>query len=300
MKFRKTPLLSLVLVCGLAFGMFALAFPKQKGFALSKVRSPLKKSAQWEVAPLLEVEHEELRQILAQDFKYLSAGAQCYAFLSGDGKYVLKFFKMKHFLPKRWLKYVPLPGLEKYRFRKVQRRILRQKALFSSYKMAYEELKDETGTVYIHLSKSSDLKVAAKLFDRTGKCSVAQLDQFEFVLQEKAQLFLDRINALMHEQRDDEAAEAISALLNAVANQCKRGFIDHDSGIGHNYGFVGDRVIHFDVGRIAYDETAKAPSCYQREIVRVGKKLEEWLIVHYPELLPSLELQINQILENES
>lgn len=285
---------------GIVFGSLLLFNKKKPGFALNKVRSPFQYSPKWQIEDLSGRDKEKVHEILSQDFNYLGSGAQCYAFISADGKYVLKFFKMKHFIPKKWLKLIPLPGLEPYRFRKLDRRILNQEKLFSSYKMAYEKLKEATGLVYIHLNKSKDLDIKVRLYDRMRKCCLVNLDKYEFVLQEKAQLVRDRITALMQKGDNKGAIEAIRALLQEVIAQCQKGVIDSDSGISNNYGFIDQRVIHFDVGRIMYDEVAKEPAHYQREVLRVSKKLESWIAIHYPMLLPSLDEQIDSLISPSS
>lgn len=270
---------------------------RESGFTLEKIRSPFEPSSKWAVDDFVESEKENLREILSQDFNYLGSGAQCYAFLSADGNYVIKFFKIKHLLPKKWLKLIPLPGLDDYRFKKIDRRILRHRELFSSYKIAYEELKKETGLVFIHLNKSKDLEIRAKLYDRMRNCSCINLDDFEFIVQKKAQLVRDRITFLMQRDRHEETLNVIQTLLEQVVVQCKKGFIDRDSGVSHNYGFVGDQVIHFDVGQITRDESAKVPSYYQREVLRIGRKLEDWIEVNYPALMPELEEIIDSMID---
>lgn len=275
---------------------FLLGEKKKSDFSIELICSPFAYDSKWQIEELSQSEKMRIVSILSQKFNYLGSGAQCYAFLSEDGKYVLKFFRMKHLIPKIWLKYIPLPGLEDYRFRKVERRILRKNALFSSYKMAYEKLKEEAALIYIHLNKTDDLHIKAKLFDKMRKCFLVNLDDFEFVLQERAQLVRDHISALMQKGDLEGAVEAIHALLNQTVVQCQRGYVDKDSGISHNYGFVGDRIVHFDVGRIMYDEAAKEPALYQREVLRVGKKLESWLEAQYPMLLPYLEECIDSLI----
>ncbi|NGX39127.1 MAG: hypothetical protein KR126chlam1_00448 [Chlamydiae bacterium] len=274
------------------------AIPRKKaGFSLTKIRSPFVPSSKWKTPPPSPSEELIIREIFSQEFNYLGSGAQCYAFLSADGKYVLKFFRMKHLIPKTWLNYLPIPGLSDYRFRKIDKRVLRQEALFSSYKMAYEELKEETGLIFVHLNKSKDLDLEVNLNDRMRKRYTVNLDEFEFILQKKAQLVRDRIALLLQKGDPAGAIQAINALLQQVVEQSKKGFVDRDTGVSHNYGFVGDQVIHFDVGRIMRDEQAKDPSVYQRELLRVGKKLESWLEVLYPYLLPSLEEEINRMID---
>lgn len=283
--------------CVLTFSII-LFNKKPNGFTLGKIHSPFEKSCLWNIEELPAFEMQEIQEILSQDFNYLGSGAQCYAFQSADGKTVLKFFKMKHLIPKKWLKLIPLPWLAQYRFNKIDKRVLRQHELFTSYKVAYEELKEETGMLYIHLNKSKDLGLKVKLFDRMRNCFTANLDDYEFVLQQRAQLVHDRIRFLIQKGKREEVVEVIHQLLSHVVLQCKKGFIDRDSGISHNYGFVGGKIVHFDAGRVEHDENAKNATFYQREILRVGKKLENWFEIHYPAFLPDLEEVIDAMIDS--
>ena len=268
------------------------------GFNVQKIRSPFEASSEWEIPRLKEVEKELLQEIVSQDFHYLGSGAQCYAFLSNDGKYVIKFFKIKHLIPKKWLNLIPFPALANYRLKKIDRRILRHHELFTSYRRAYEELKEETGLIHIHLNKSKELDIRMRLYNRQGNCYHLNLDDYEYVLQKKSELVKERITSLIEKGETKEALESISTLLKQILVQCKKGFIDQDSGVSHNYGFVGDQVIHFDIGEMIEDGIAKEPFYYQREILRVGRKLEEWIKVQYPDLLHDVEELIDGIINS--
>lgn len=261
-----------------------LFFPDRKHFSLQKISSCLPFSPLWETAPPTKQEKEFLKELCIKPFEYLGEGAECYAFVSHDGAHVLKFFKMKHLTPKNWLRYLPFSLFEKYRLQKIDRRILRQKQLFVNYKAAYETLREETGLILIHLNKTKDFLPSTLLLDKRGRKHRIDLDRFEFVIQQKATLVQEHIAQLMRQGDVRRAKQALVSLLEHIRLQCSRGFIDGDSGINHNYGFVEDRVIHFDIGRLTYDESGEKAS--QGELLRVVKKLESFLETSYPELLP--------------
>lgn len=295
----RKPLRFLLIVFVLGVMITALQPSSTKGFSVRKIGSNFPYSPEWAIDEPKGVDKEKIKEVLSQDFNYLGSGAECYAFLSSDGKYVLKFFRMKHFTPKRWLKYLPIPGLSAYRFSKVEKRLSHRDALFASYKMAYEELKDETGIVYLHLNRTKRLRVKAHIYDRMRNFYKVNLDDSVFILQKKAQIVSDRLEYLLQKGDREAAVQAIHSLLQQVVYQCKQGYIDRDSGISHNYGFIGNKVIHFDVGRIARDDEAKDPSFYQREVLRVGRKLEKWAETRHPDLLPDLEDEINRWIDLE-
>lgn len=268
--------------------LFFLSLDK-RGFSLCKISSNLPFSSHWATSAPTEKDKEILKQLAAKPFQYLGSGAQCYAFVSHDGDYVLKFFKMKHLLPKNWLRHFSFPVLANYRLRKIDQRIFRQRELFTNYKRAYEDLREETGLFLIHLNKTKELSLTATLLDKGGKKHRVHLDDFEFVVQQKATLIPEHISQLINQGNLEKAKQALFALIEQIRLQYTRGFIDRDSGINHNYGFVGDRVIHFDIGRLTYNEETKSSFLEQQEILRVIKKLETYLEKSHPELLPALQ-----------
>lgn len=113
----------------------------------------------------------------------------------------------------------------------------------------------------------------------------------------KAQLVRDKLIGHLQKGDFEGARHSLHTLFSQVVNQCKKGFIDRDTGVSNNYGFVGDQVIHFDAGRLVQDDAAKDPSHYQQEILRVGKKLENWMQDNQSALLPILEEEINAMLD---
>jgi len=281
-------IISLGLSLSILIGTIYLLNRNPPSFSLDKICSTFEPSRKWAIGKLSEIDFSQVCQILSQDFNYLGSGEECIAFLSADSKYVLKFFRTRNLTPKSWLRYIPFPGLEQYKFKKIDKKMLRHQELFTSYKLAYEDLKEETGLIYIHLNKTKKLHPKVRLFDRMRRCYQINLDHYEFILQKKGQLVFDRITAQMQKGDREGALLSLATLLKHVVKQCKKGYIDRDIEINPNYGFVGDQVIHFDVGRVVRDEGAQDPSYYQREVLRVGAKFEEWLSVKYPELLPGL------------
>src|SRR5215813_2272463 len=78
-------------------------YKKTDGFAHYKILSSLPFNEEWEVPPLSENEAKEVSAILDQPFYYLAKGAQSYVFASKDGQSVIKFFRIYHLTPPRWL-----------------------------------------------------------------------------------------------------------------------------------------------------------------------------------------------------
>ncbi len=290
---RRRTLLKLIalaliplILAGLVYGFQR----KDRGFSIHKISTQLDYEQDWDVVPLSLEKRQMVKQILSQKFTYLADGTQAYAFESEDGRYILKFFKMKHLIPKMWLNYLPLPeALEDYRFRKVDRRILRRYETFTSYKVAFEDLQKEAGLIFVHLNPSRDLKKKVLLIDANGKEHRIDLDRVPFVIQKRAELLYVRLAKLKEKGDHAEMKEAIHTFLQLVETRCQKGFADRDKGISNNYGYIGDAVIQIDIGDVVFDELLKEPSNVQREVYRIAKKLEYWMMHHAPEYLQDLQ-----------
>src|SRR3989304_2311781 len=97
--------------------LFILAFMKISEFCeyktdkfrLSRIFSNLKFNPKWETAPLSLEKKAKIKQILSQKFTYLASGGQCFAFVSEDGNYILKFFKHHRRTLPAWFQALPLP-----------------------------------------------------------------------------------------------------------------------------------------------------------------------------------------------
>jgi len=241
-------------------GIYWFSQHKSLGFSLNKISSKLSPRPEWAVPDLPK---ERQREIFDQPYWYLASGAEVYAFVSQDGKYVIKFFRMKHLVP----------SLSDYlRPERLKRREKNLSAIFTAYKSAYDELKKETGLLFIHLNKTENLQCQLTVTDRIGRDHVIDLDQTEFVVQEKAELIFSYLKKLL--DRGDHAGieHAKGAMLSLVRKRIEKGFADQDKAVSHNYGFVGDRPIHLDIGRIFKGKKEKE---YERITARIDKWLQE-------------------------
>lgn len=202
-----------------------------------------------------------LKSIFQQRFKYLAVGSQSYAFVSEDGKYVIKFFIMKHLIPRISDLWSP---------EKIEHRRENLLSIFNAHKLAYEELREDAGLIYIHLNKSDHLKTQLSVVDRLGRTHSIDLDKVEFVVQEKAELIFTRLKKLLNQKNPEKIKQCIDATLQLVQRRIERGISDHDKAVKHNYGFIGDRPIHLDIGRIE-------KVCKPKERERIAERINKWL-----------------------
>ncbi len=257
---RSTKLTFLtLLILGGGFYFFLSPSPPPF-FSPEMISSSLKPRPQWAIAPLASDEAERVRSILSQKFTFLGEGAQAIAFQSEDGKYVLKFFKMRRFTPS-WSDEL-CPHVVRRRFRNLH-------WVFNGYKNAYQDLRKETGLIWIHLNKTDNLHQTIQVHDREGLCYHLDADSTEFVIQEKAELIFRYLNRLRKEGKMGEVEKAIASIRSLIQHRINQGYADRDTGVKNNYGFVGDRPIHLDIGRLYKGQK-------DNQLERMEKALEEW------------------------
>jgi hypothetical protein len=248
-------ILTLLLFC-ISLRFFYLL--QQGDFEPAQVVSDLPNHPEWEFN-----EHPPLN-LLNQTFSFLGAGDQCYAFLGEDGTTVLKLLKHFDANGKRILD----PVLE-------------------SYKIAYQELREETGLLYLHLNKTDSHILT--MIDKTGFLHQIDLGATEYALQKKVDaLIVPMLNQL---RRNPEVLkERIHSLLSLIASRCSKGIADRDTAIHRNIGFLGHNAIALDIGSYFKNEELKK-NPYD-EIARHTKRLVRWLRKHQPSLLPFYEQKL--------
>jgi hypothetical protein len=236
---------------------------KTIGFSVKKITSNFAYNPDWVIPEPQGQEFDQLQSIFHQKFKYLASGSQSYAFVSEDGKYVIKFFRMKHLIPsiRDYLK----PGRLEHRRQNLI-------SIFGAHKLAYDELREDSGLVYLHLNKTQHLNTKLKATDRLGRSYEVDLDKTEFVVQKKAELIFDRLKKLLDKGDRAGADKAIASMLQMIKRQLDMKIVDQDKAVRNNYGFIGDQPVHLDIGRLYRGEK---PKDYDRVIERINKWLHE-------------------------
>lgn len=264
-------------------GLFICSRPT--GFSIDKISSSLTYNPRWEIEPITEKQRELLVQkIFPQNYYYLAAGNQCYAFISEDRQYVLKFFKMQNSLfPKEWLSSFPFSLLEYLGVGDNLSDQLISERIFANYKDAYETFREETGLIYIHLNKTREFKSKVNLIDSKGKKAVVDLDLMEFVVQKRATKIFDHFKALDDENRLDDLRTSIRSFLQLIALKCEKGFVDQDLSIRNNFGFVGNTAIQLDCATLTRDASMKYPHNFREEVSEAAERLDIWARSNSPE-----------------
>jgi hypothetical protein len=278
-------------------GLFFIT--RSSGFSIDKIMSTLIYNHTWEIDPLSELQREMLIQkVFPQTYYYLAAGNQCYAFISEDRQYVLKFFKMQNLFPKGWLNSFPLSLFQKIGFKSESGNQFFSERIFASYKDAYQFLRDETGLVYIHLNKSCEFNSKVTLIDSKGKKHLLELDKVEFVVQKRAQKIFEHLNELVEQDKYEELRTSIRSFLQLIAGRCEKGFVDQDLSIRNNFGFVGNDAIQFDCATLTRDSSMKYPLNFRHEVMQVAERLDLWAAENNPEITLFIQEEAQRIINH--
>ncbi|MBI2743408.1 MAG: hypothetical protein HYX48_05770 [Chlamydiales bacterium] len=251
------------------------------GFRIHEILSNMPNRERWETPHLSATERAKL---LNQSFTYLGHGEQFYAFLGRDQKSVLKFFRHDYLSPRQLLRYLPLPASFKSALLSYKSRY-DLSPLFDSAKLAFDELKEESGLITLHLNKSRSVYKTVTIYDKLGIAHSIDLDSTEFLLQKKAEPFCVALDKKMQQHAIESAKKQIHSLMDSLKKQYQKGILITDSSFKRNFGVIGDQALIMDVGSFIRQKQPMNREEQSIQIRKLTSRLERWLKHHYPELL---------------
>jgi len=296
--FRYLSFFSLFIL--LLYGLGRLYFHLTAGFTIGNISSDFAYQPDWQTRALTNSENNELKMALEQPYEYLSKGCQSYVFLSQDGKYVIKFFKYQRFRLQPWLVYFPpLPAFDRYREEKKEKKWQILNFFIKSWKVAFDNLKAETGLIYVHLNKTDHLNKKLIIQDKLGIKHRLNLDQMEFCIQQRAEMLCDVLMEYKIKADDSSARLLIDNLIALIVSEYERGLADNDHALMQNTGVVQGRPIHIDVGQFIMNEEIKNPIKYHQELFTKTYKFKKWLAQNYEEMSHHLEMRLEEMIGPE-
>lgn len=297
---RKWPnrLIWITLIIVVIFFPIRLYYRLTDDFRISHMTHQIPLDPEWGTEITLTDRHL-MRKMFQKPFYYIGKGAQSYAFESEDGEYVLKFFKFKHLKPNWTTELLPDIGpLAGYK----QKRSLRKKRLinsvFSGYKLAYDRHREETGVIFLHLNSTEDLQQSVTLFDKVGRKYELDLDPIVFVVQEYAVTSRNELAEALDGGDLGVAKHRIRQLIDLYLSEYQKGIYDRDHGVLHNTGFVGEKPIHLDVGKLTDEPKMRGQHYWQPDLEIVVRKFHLWLKDYYPQYYDELMTTIEEELSN--
>jgi|ERR1700722_1367968 len=281
----------------LFFGVYYFCHQQTDGFQVVKIISHLPPFPRWKTPLPTTEEVQTLQAVFSQPFYYLASGGQCYAFVSQDGRLVLKLFKMHNIRQYPFLERRSLPGiLDLYRikFLNVQKQKLDR--VFSSSILAYEKLKDESGLLFLNLNPSDqfkDLKVT--LYDKIGVQHHLDLAKIPFALQHKADPVFPTLRFHLMHKDISSCKRTIDAIVQCLMARYQKGVVDLDPAVRRNIGLLKDKAITIDIG--SFKQTTELNILEELKIDT--QRLKKWLLKHSPALAEYLEKSIHDKEENK-
>lgn len=260
-------------------------------FTIAAITSDRPYHPNYETVSLNELEKWEVDKALDQPYSYFNEGGQAFIFCSADGQYILKFLKQRLY---RCSPFLPLFPLH-YRDKKIWKRTDKLARDFFSYTAAFNELKAETGVLFVHLNKTDFLKKKLEIIDPLEIHHFLDLDQYDFILQKRVETVQERISRLMQADDLSQAENAIVQLLALTTLRSQKGFYDRDPEILTNCGFLQEKAIKIDVGRFVRYEHPPTKEEWQQEFLRIASPFADWIQTYYPELLSFYQQQVNKM-----
>jgi hypothetical protein len=227
----------------------------------------------------------DLEAILAQPFYYLNKGNQTYALVSKDGKVVLKLFK------RRTLDRTPLTNIfpptfpwVEFQYRSDTEERKKRERIFVGYQLAYEKDRENTGIVYLSFGKNNLSLKAVITIDSLGVTRIIDLNSIPFVIQTKAKTTRQILKECLERKDIDCLNEKIHQLFVLYISEYEKGIMDKDHNFLDNTGFVNERAIRLDVGKLVYDEKYTHPEIYEKDFSKIKKRLKDWICRDYPQV----------------
>lgn len=300
MFFKK--IFTLVLLFAFFLGLQQLIEKETYGFCLQKIlATDIPLCEDWQTLP----PDTNILKRLDQPYYFLGAGSECYAFLSADGKSVIKFFKLDKMRPVYLLRGLFLEDYSTHAeklcsFPPLRRilgmRIFRIQRTFNSLKVSHDYLKKETGLLYLHLNMRPIVDKRFTLYDPCGIAHTLDLNQTHFYLQESATSLTEHFLNLKEKGEWQEACRSIDSLCQLIVERASKGFADRDPRI-KNFGFIGQRALEIDAGSFTPSIRMKEAQSCRQELFFATRELDEWAQKHYPELATYLSLHLENMLK---
>jgi hypothetical protein len=272
---------------GVNLTLFCLAFnslehfchKETDGFSLSRIQfneeKPETASADPSILPLLN-----------QPYRYFGRGNQSYVFISEDGQYILKFFKYVHHAAPVWTAKVPLLNKFKpFSLRKIKKIAWKRNRDFQGYRLAFEQFREETGLLCIHLHASEKEYPVISIRDKFNIAHSLDLNQTPFVLQKRAVPAYTQFSSWIKNGEIEKARQGIDRLFHLCRQRLAKNIEDDDTNFYSNCGFIGETPILIDPGHFIANPSLSP----EAELKSVTLQLKKWFARNHPPLVPYVE-----------
>jgi hypothetical protein len=270
---------------GLNFSLFLIAFNTLEHFCHQKTKGFSLQRIQFHTAPVQsETPDPAISALLNQPYRYFGNGNQCYAFISGDGQTILKFFKYVDNAPPAWTAKVPLLNKFKpFSLKRINKISWKRDRDFQGYQLAYDRFREETGLLALHLHPTENIYPTITLYDKLGIIHSLDLNNAPFILQKRATPVYQQFSAWLQSGDIDKVHRGIDNLISLCAKRISKEIFDDDVHFYSNFGFIGETPIQIDPGHFISDPSPAS------ELKTLTLELKEWFAKNYPPLVSYVE-----------
>jgi hypothetical protein len=273
---------------GIKVSLFLIAFntlehlchQKTKGFFLQRIQFGDEK-------PEASAPDTTTLSVLNQPFHYLNHGNQCFAFVSEDGRYILKFFKYVHHTSPLWTSKIPLLNRFKaFRQTRIDKVVWKRNRDFQGYQIAFDHFRSETGLLDIHLHPTK-IYPTITLYDPLNIVHALDLNNTPFILQKRATPIYEQFSSWIQKGEIDNLKQGITDLVALCSNRISKHIFDDDVNFYSNFGFFEGKPIQIDPGHFVLNSTTTS------ELPSLLVELKDWFSKNYPPMVSHVEACAN-------
>lgn len=258
------------------------------GFNLSRTYTSLPKEA-------LQTSDPSVSSLLHQTYTYLGRGHQCYAFGSEDGKYVIKLPRYDRYRLSFFLRSCPFSSIKPYREMIRTDIEKRQQFLLKSFRLAFDELRDETALVYLHLHRTEHLQNSLVIKDRLGRVYQLNPNRTAFILQEKKPIMMASFQERLQVGDRKGAEEILDAFLDVVSTRSQKGIYNKDPSFLRNFGWEKGKGIQIDIGSFYRKSDQPFQEAREKSFQETIAHVRNWLIEVDKEMLNTFDEKTQMI-----
>lgn len=280
--------------CFLLIGLVLFCLSVGKGIHWARDGFNIRRIQGWDQG-FVATWDEGVDQILSQDFYYFSRGRQCFAFVNATGDYVLKFPRTD---TQRFPLWARTLSLKSYRDWFLKRRFSRKQGLMDSFRISFEELREQTGILAIHLGRSPPEGKFLTLVDRIGYRTRLPLEKASFVLQSRHSLLVPQLLEAFRTGDEQAKVSMLSAFVDIVVERARKGILNRDEGFEKNYAFDGGHAFQIDVGSFHREETMQPEQAFRKSVWDTVQPFKEWLAEVDPDALKIFNQKLEEVCPN--
>lgn len=266
-----------------------------KGWHIARDGLIIRRIIGWEDQSLELGWNEEAKSAMKQRFYSLGRGRQSYAFLSEDGRYVIKIPRYGRFRLPLWLQAVNLKCLDSYRKNRTAKKQAAKEALLQSFQIAFDSLKEESAIIAVRFPGEKGKGEVIKIADRLGRHYDLPLNMTGFVLQYKKELFNEVFKNILLVKDRKEIVYRLDQILEVIATRARKGIICRDDAFMYNFGFDESQAYQIDVGDFRRPIIGNPKEIFDQSVRGSLTPIRAWIEKIDPDLLQLLDQKLEKL-----